>query len=97
MLPRLALDAMSPPEPTSLLVESALLLLLDLGAGRGLVSTGDGLTNNALPWRPVKPLLMIWLERAREALQRAQESWLVWPESKEGLRGLEDPKGEGEG
>jgi hypothetical protein len=74
VLGRLALSAISLFEPVSMVVEKARLVRLDLGAGSGLVSIGDGLTSSAFPCRPVNPLLMIWLDRAREALQRAQDS-----------------------
>jgi hypothetical protein len=34
-----------------------------------------GATRYARPCRPMKPLLMIWVERARSERQRAQRRW----------------------
>jgi hypothetical protein len=43
----------------------------------------EGATRYARPWRPVKPLLMIWVLRARSEAQRAQRRCEVWPVRKE--------------
>ena len=43
----------------------------------------EGATRYARPWRPVKPLEMIWLERAKSEAHRAQRRWELWPERKE--------------
>lgn len=47
----------------------------------------EGATRYARPWRPVKPLLMIWELRARSEAQRAQRRWEAWPFRKESVSG----------
>ena len=47
----------------------------------------EGATRYARPCRPVKPLLMIWEERARSEAQRAQRRWEAWPVRKESASG----------
>ena len=57
--------------------------------GFGLIELPDGATRYARPWRPVKPLLIIWDESARSAAHLAQRRCEVWPLSKDsGLGGL---------
>lgn len=48
--------------------------------GFGGIEDVDGATKYARPCRPVKPLLMIWLERARSERQLAQRRWAAWPD-----------------
>lgn len=52
--------------------------------GTPLPAAKLGETRYARPYRPVNPLLMIWLVRAREALHLAQEMCAVWPERYDG-------------
>ncbi|KAI7288243.1 hypothetical protein KC345_g130 [Hortaea werneckii] len=69
-------------------------------AGDGLVGVGVGEVGQggvlgfggveARPCRPVKPLLMIWEERARSAAQRAQRRWEAWPVRKASVVGGEE-------
>lgn len=47
--------------------------------GFGLMELTEGATRYARPCRPVKPLLMIWEDKARSDRQRAQRRWDVAP------------------
>ena len=47
--------------------------------GFGEIDDWDGATRYARPWRPVKPLLMIWLLSARSDRQRAHRRCEAWP------------------
>lgn len=42
-------------------------------------ATGSAETRYALPWRPVKPLLIIWDVKQRSAAQREQRMQDTWP------------------
>ena len=55
--------------------------------GLGLIELIDGATRYALPWRPVKPLLIICDESARSEAHRAQRRCEVWPVSRESASG----------
>ena len=50
----------------------ALMELLLRGGVAGGMHDWEAETRYARPWRPVKPLLMIWLLEAMSAMQRTQ-------------------------